>query len=550
MGIFIHLAISKSVTCEEWKDVYQETLRLVRAFPLAERREVSIRGVPTLCSVRAEEHEVTYGWHQEKAQIGWFADGDYEYLRTAEQYFLPRDLVTPDQYEEDAPDAMLCSVPSYLGGYTWNDEMFQHCYSLWGNKTQGEPYHMYLLSIACLLASRLGRRAYVYGDITKGQCERAVRMANEHLDQAILVPDQCDKDRLLARIADLSLTELEKLDLYVSLYLGRRDAEFGACIRKHFSRQVCDEYWKSRFQAYQIGVRGFDNALEDYLLWGFEFKEMCSFVRFEDDEGNGHYEEFINRIMDAKLHHPHKDCTDALKIDPDEEEPYGIEMLFAQFALGGAKNKKIDRYIPIEEIRATLHGAVGDVCPVDELIDAYIQEESAQELPELIGDVSDEDRQKAIELDPSYVLTEAMKARRKVLEDIYEEYDIVKSEELPYYEPGDTLAPGVMKAVGRSIAFYRSCLDDRYFELMAQAPEDRCSWLSRQNRSLLLRDKDWEKIYTDIMNRPESFERYYPMVRVRLNNEGLRGMARAFVSNDALYSYALELEQGASKPDA
>ena len=61
------------------------------------------------------------------------------------------------------------------------------------------------------------------------------------------------------------------------------------------------------------------------------------------------------------------------------------------------------------------------------------------------------------------------------------------------------------------------------------------------NRSVLLRDKDWEKIYDDVMERPESFARYYPMVRVQVNSDGLRCMVRAFVTNDALYSYASEL---------
>ena len=32
-------------------------------------------------------------------------------------------------------------------------------------------------------------------------------------------------------------------------------------------------------------------------------------------------------------------------------------------------------------------------------------------------------------------------------------------------------------------------------------------------RRMLLRDRDWDKIYADIMDHLESFGRYYPMVR-------------------------------------
>ncbi len=114
-------------------------------------------------------------------------------------------------------------VPTCLDGYDWNDDKFSHNYSLWGAKTQGEPYHMYLLATARLIESRLGGKAYVYGDITMGQCDRAVRMANEYLDRKINTPDQCDLDRLLSRIDDLPLLEAEKLRLFAELYLGRQD---------------------------------------------------------------------------------------------------------------------------------------------------------------------------------------------------------------------------------------------------------------------------------------------------------------------------------------
>lgn len=549
MGIFIHLAVSTSVTPKEWEVVYKETLQLVKAFPLAERLEVPVRGIPTWCLVPTEEREAHMGWIRERVETGWMADGDYDYLRTAETYFLPRDLTTDDQYEEDAPDAMLVSVPSVLREYKWNDSRFQRCYSLWGDKTQGEPYHMYLLAIACLIESRLGRKAYVYGDITKGQCERAVRMANEHLDQPIHTPDRCDVARLLARIEDLPFTETEKLQLLTNLYLGRKDAEFGTHIRNHFSAQACDEYWRERFQSYQITMRGFDYILEDYLLWGFDLEKMCSFVRFEDDDGNTHYEDFIKRIMDAKLHHRNKDCSDMLKIDPDEEEPYGIDALFAQFTLGGARNKKIDRYIPLEEVKLSLLHASGSLCPVNELIEAYLQEERAQEPANLSADMSVEEIKEAIARDPYHVLTETLKSSEQILREAREEYAIFDSDDLPYYEAGNTMRPQLMDAVGKSIAFYRSALcENTYLELMKKTPEKRCQWLARTNQRVLLRDKDWQKIYDDIMDNPESFARYYPMVRVKITSEGVHSMVRAFVVNDALYSYALELQASTEEP--
>ena len=81
MGIYIHLSVSASVTQREWEEVYQETFQLVKAFHLAERRLVPIRGIPTVCAVPTEEREETWGWSYKQTERGWFADCDFETFR-------------------------------------------------------------------------------------------------------------------------------------------------------------------------------------------------------------------------------------------------------------------------------------------------------------------------------------------------------------------------------------------------------------------------------------------------------------------------------------
>ncbi len=129
MGIFIHLFVSHSVTEDEWSSVYKESLTLIRSFPLAERREVIIRGIKTMCLIPTEERQETNVWYKDKVRTGWFADGDYETLCTAEEFFLPRDLVTGETYDPAAPDAMFSMLPAYLD-YEWQDPRFGHCYML------------------------------------------------------------------------------------------------------------------------------------------------------------------------------------------------------------------------------------------------------------------------------------------------------------------------------------------------------------------------------------------------------------------------------------
>ena len=141
MGIFINMIISKSVTREEWEKVYEEALLLVKKFPFAEKRKIKIHDVDTICLVPTEERETTYRWNREKTQIGWNTVGDYTYMRTAENYYLPRNLVGDNKVEPEAGDAIFGALPAYLP-YDWNDEKFNHVYQEWGAKTQGEPYHI------------------------------------------------------------------------------------------------------------------------------------------------------------------------------------------------------------------------------------------------------------------------------------------------------------------------------------------------------------------------------------------------------------------------
>ena len=66
---------------------------------------------------------------------------------------------------------------------------------------------------------------------------------------------------------------------------------------------------------------------------------------------------------------------------------------------------------------------------------------------------------------------------------------------------------------------------------------------SEQNRYFLMRDKDWEKIFADIEDNKESFGRYYPLFRVRIESDGLMDMSIALLINDDLYAYSKELAE-------
>ena len=72
---------------------------------------------------------------------------------------------------------------------------------------------------------------------------------------------------------------------------------------------------------------------------------------------------------------------------------------------------------------------------------------------------------------------------------------------------------------------------------MEQSARKRCEWLVEQNRYFLIREQDWNKIFSDIEENVLSFYRYYPMMRIELNHTDTICLVRALVLNDELYEF-------------
>lgn len=542
MGIFIHMCISKAVTAQEWEAVYEETLRLVEAFPLAERRMVNCKGIETMCLAPTVERDVELGrWSEKRIRRGWMANGDYETMHCAEEYCLWRDTVGND-IVPDAGDALWGLIPWTLDiGEGREDPRSKRIFKIWGGKTQGEPYHMYLLAIACLIEDRLGERAFVYGDITRGQCKKAVELANRHLEKMIELPARCDLVRFKERVSRLDMSARDQLRVFEEFYLGTKNAEFGEYMRTAYSTEVLDEYWRYEFgESYYSNGRVAEKTM-NYLLWGFPLNKLCGLINFNDKENVPHYADFVKLIMDAKLHIKDKNCNDILKIDQEESTPYSIYTLFAQIMFRGAENKKVDRYIPIEEIKRDLAEGLGNRCDVETIIEEYLQKESEEQEITISEGTTSEDLKELCNQDASETFSQLMERNRQSIIEERKKYDVTEFEHFLYYECGDTIKPGLLGSLKKSYEFYSSLTkEDWYKELMVQSPNKRCSWLAEQNRSIMIRDCDWNKIFTDIETNEESFSRYYPMVRVILNSTNMIDLIKAIVLNDALYAYCKE----------
>lgn len=87
--------------------------------------------------------------------------------------------------------------------------------------------------------------------------------------------------------------------------------------------------------------------------------------------------------------------------------------------------------------------------------------------------------------------------------------------------------------------FYKKVSEEeRFSELMKASLREKCAFLLSQNRSMFLMKVQWLKIFADIKKKPESFRRYYPMVRVNVDDK-TKWLVYAFVANEDFYRYCM-----------
>lgn len=530
MGIHIGILVSTLVAPELWQAVYAEAFHLAGKLNLAASTQKEIHGHKVYCLAPTEETV----WN---GREGWWADADYEFGDPAESFFFPKALSPPvtetrvDILARRAHDIDLIELDS-----SSDEENIQR---IWGGKTQEHPYHYALLAIGCLVQDRLGDNAMVFGDINAGQCREAVRRANKYLAAPISVPCQCEPGPWFERIARLGVRGTDRIRIAMEMYLGRRDAAFSEGLRMSFPTELLSQYWWETFDAFPMNAVGFREALSLYLTLGFPIPELCRLISFPPVGREGQYydfhERFIRMVMDTGLHLEEKDSSDVLVHDPEDPELYGVGVQLIRGLGLGFRNKKINRYIPLEALRKQLRDAVGAVCDTDSIIDDYLRKEQAAPLRDPEGHDWES---------PSEQVNHTMHALTAELEKKADAYEIFVEALLPFYRPGERIEPQVQKNLVQLLAFARSLLEKNgsWAEAAALPIKKRQALFARKSQYLpFLRDQDWEKILTNLEKNPDSFSRYYPLFHIRQEDPRIRDSVRALMINDDLYTYALSL---------
>ena len=507
MGISISLLVSRAVPQDRWEAVYNEALSLARNLELACIEKKEIMGQSVYCLAPVEETV-------ENGKTCWYVCSDLNTRQSAEWYSTPKSL--SDSPCEDNFDIIIHRA---LDRDIISDEKNLECpRHLWGDKTQGHFYHIGMLAIGCLIQDRLGDKAYVYGDINAGQCRRAVELANKYLGKAIQVPCQADLNRWIERVKALPLPEENRVRIFFDMFIGAKKEELGDAARSNFSSDAIMEYWKRSFSWYDMNVVGFGSILKKYLSMGFGIADLCDIVSFTSSKGEDQRARFIKHIMDAKMHWKEKDCSDWMEQDPDDPALYGIEALFIRAFSFGVRNKKVDRFIPLEEIRAILRDKIPGF-DVDAAIDDYIENESSME-------------------DASVDVNRMINQSKDTLDQKVKSYDISIVEYLRDYKAGNTVTPDVKELVKGIMEFWQKKIidNDEYKKIMDMTRDERLNWLAYQSRRFPnMTENEWTRIMEWVDG--GNTDRYCGLFCIKLNSREISEVVRALAINDDLYEY-------------
>jgi hypothetical protein len=251
MGVTIHLQVDRrAIDPAAWAEVYDDTLRLLRAHPSGllglERREVLGRPVP----VYTREIERADGDRR-----AWCVVGDRRSLRVAESFCLTRELEPP------APPG--CGLAPGAGGVGLEDLVLQEPeerggWSGFQEKTQGEPYHVPVLAAALVVEARFPGAALVWGDIEEDDALEARAWAERVLGREIAAPVLLDAPALLRRLSARWQGEA-LLKAYLRRFQGRAAAGLGR-IFSAVDRGLAEAWLRA-------GLRAPDPADEEDVGW-------------------------------------------------------------------------------------------------------------------------------------------------------------------------------------------------------------------------------------------------------------------------------------------
>ena len=258
MGLFIHLTAQLNrIDPADWENAYQESLVLLRRFPATLIR---------VGSQRIGKHRRYFFTNKIVRNSGdeneyWSICGDRDSGRSAEDFSLHRHLrqqTTDYSFKAPEVDVLWAGEQEISYGAGVGGDLF-------GNKTQGYPYHLALLAVAALFEYRFPGRCFVFGDIDIESAHQVVHWANAVLSIEIGLPVCCDGSALYQRLAALYDDHNLVIERFETLFCGSEEEALHVLLA-HVEPDKLSHYLAVKLNNYEfLSQLGATHILSGYL---------------------------------------------------------------------------------------------------------------------------------------------------------------------------------------------------------------------------------------------------------------------------------------------
>lgn len=409
MGIYITLKrVSSGITDSEWEEVYKETLIALKNYPFADKvLAKTYNGKRYYQADQAKERDLSPLCEGR----GWHTIGDLETCQYAESFILAAD----NNYYRRSEEA---NKSKDILEYITEDKQ---CATVWDSKTQGEPYHVPLLAIACLLEDRLEGKAIVQGNIRKFEIEEACEWINKYVDKEVGYPVIAEPRKLITRLNKIYSKTEEQLKHFYDLYIDTLGNEIRGVLEEVLGSDMLWKYYQEQLEKIEVDTKEFIGLVEQMLQIGYTLEEVAAAFEHSKERNRDEIETFIRYILTERI---------SVYYLPKEEvyTPGNVQgqMVFMFDALMGYNRNK---YELSEKERVELADRLKSIFPARMKAIDNITVEAAEKKKEKV-----QQYEAYLEM-----LNTKLDQQRQDLEN----YDIVAINDLISWEKGDTIAPDV-----------------------------------------------------------------------------------------------------------
>jgi len=510
---YVGFTISNSVSQKKWTRVYEEALDLADKLNLADWGKFYYKGIRhyAYCKVK-EQTEKEF----DKEKHFWLTCGEYDSMGDGEYFRLEREINTR-KYNKDAFPAILSQL--------WdcnNEEQFSNR----AINTYRGSYYIRLLSIFCFMESRLKEKMFISGDIDKSDCESAVKIANQFLKKPIEVPARCNFNRLYEIVNKTEISDEDKLFLMEKTYLGDIDLKYKKNIEEKFDKKVIKRFWKNRFKKYNVESYEFKNVLKSYLSYGFDFKDLFSYISFKNTKEE--YLKLLELIIEIENTKNKFSRYFGITRDPKDNGVRGFSLEFRHSLFGSeastiiepmSAKKPLYKNYTFDDYVNELSKYFGNHVNVKKFLKEKIKDENEDTVISKIKEYCRKD---------SYSLFEGE-----------ENFDIIYSPDLMFYKTGDKIAPRLLEKIKEAVITNNNRLEDKEFkDLSEKETTEQIYELIDMKQQFPVRDIDWHHAIDYFNSHSDALERYYPLFCMKFSwYTPAEDIARALFINDEFYEF-------------